>query len=249
MKYFTPELIERFGSSDPAIADEADAAWEEAGEKYELYLASNNPWIPEGIRKLYANYYLHDAVVYGMEQHDDRFVIKLRLDTPPRELLILTYELSGGPDLEPEALPREHRCFTQVEWMYDEAEVNKVDDKAVGITHSILFSNGWEVRLPLRSLQVQTIDDESLNPWLKAKNGKGPVFLGTWNDAERSMVTDTLGRRAKHCLCYHLQIVSTGEYGIQLLGPGNKRRLATGATIDEMLRNFWFQATPLPESA
>src|SRR5260370_14145001 len=163
-----------------------------------------------------------------MGQEDGRFVIRVRLDTPPRDFLILTYELSAEPEIEPEALPREHRCTTQVEWTYDEVEVNKVDDKMVTTMHDILFSNGWEVRLPLHILQVQPIHEAPLNPWMRATNGNGPVFIGTWTDQERSMVIDQLGHRAKYCLCYHLNIMNNSQYGIQLLGPGAKGRSATG---------------------
>jgi hypothetical protein len=155
MKFFTPELLEQFGSSDPTIANAGNAAWEEAGDRYEAYLAQVASMLPEGIRQIQTNYYLHDAVVFGMGRQENRFIIVLRLDTPPRDFLILTYDLLAEPQIQSDALPRAHRCATQVEWMYDELEV--VPEEHGSCIQCILFSNGWEVRLRFRSLEVQQI--------------------------------------------------------------------------------------------
>src|SRR5438552_18737211 len=104
MKFFTPQLMERFGSSDPEIAEQADDQWEQAGDRYDAYLTQIAPDLPEGVRHLQDNYSLHDAVVFGMGQQESHFIIILRLDAPLQEFLILTYDLITEPEIQREVL-------------------------------------------------------------------------------------------------------------------------------------------------
>jgi hypothetical protein len=152
MKFFTPQLMERFGSSDPEIAVQATDPWDEASDRYDAYLGQIGPDLPEGIRHIQDNYYLHDAVVFGMGQQENHFVIVVRLDTPPQDFLILTYDLITEPEIQRDVLPSKHRCATRVEWMYDEVEPDP--DRRPACAQSILFSNGWEVRLRFRDVQA-----------------------------------------------------------------------------------------------
>jgi hypothetical protein len=155
MKFFTPQLMERFGSSDPDIAGQADTQWQEAGDRYDAYLTQIAPDLPEGVRHIQDNYVLHDAVVFGMGQQETHFIIILRLDAPPQDFLILTYDLISEPDIQREVLPSKHRCSARVEWMYDEVEPDA--KKPSACAQSILFSNGWEVRLRYRDVHVQVM--------------------------------------------------------------------------------------------
>jgi len=153
MKFFIPQLMERFGSSDPEISDQANAQWQAAGDRYDAYLTQVAPDLPEGIRHIQDNYSLHDAVVFGMGQQERRFVIILRLDTPLQDMLILTYDLLTEPEIQRDVLPSKHQCSARVEWMYDEVELDT--RKPPACTQSILLSNGWEVRLCFRDVHVQ----------------------------------------------------------------------------------------------
>ena len=155
MKFFTPQLMERFGSSDPEIADQADAQWEQAGDRYDAYLTQIEPDLPEGIRHVQDNFSLHDAVVFGMGQQENHFIIILRLDAPLQDFLILTYDLVTEPEIQRDVLPSKHRCSARVEWMYDEVEPDP--EKSPACAQSILFSNGWEVRLRFRDVHVQVM--------------------------------------------------------------------------------------------
>jgi hypothetical protein len=156
MNYFTPDLIDRFGAVEPAVADAADARWEEAGDRYCAYLDSIKAQLPPGLRQLLDDYYLHDAVVFGMGRQDGRFVIALQLDTPPQDLLILTYDLLAEPEILSDVLPRGHRCPTRVEWMYDEVE--RVPGEPASWVQSVLLSNGWELRLRCHDVHVQRLE-------------------------------------------------------------------------------------------
>jgi hypothetical protein len=164
VKYFTPDLYARGQSDDDDILDGADQLWEEAGERYAAYLRSIEPELPPGIRNIHENYYLHDAVVLSVGRQGDTFVIVLQLDTPSydahSDLLLFTYELAGEPIIDREALPGEHRCEQPVEWMYDEVEL--VPGQPATCVQSVLLSNGWEVRLPMRDVRIQPL--QSLIP-------------------------------------------------------------------------------------
>jgi hypothetical protein len=151
MKFFTPQLIQRFGSSDPEIAVQADPQWDEAADRYDAYLKEVRPQLPEGLRHLLDNYDLHDGVVFGMGQQQNHFIIVLQLDTPPQDFLILTYDLIAEPEIQRDVLPSKYRCAARVEWMYDEVEPD-ADRRSA---QSVLFSNGWEVRLRFRDVHVQ----------------------------------------------------------------------------------------------
>jgi hypothetical protein len=94
-----------------------------------------------------------DAAVRSLGRQGDRFVIVLQLDTPPHDLLTLTYHLVAEPRVDREALPAEDRTpDDHVEWLYDEFELEPGPPPMA--THSILLSNGWELLLRFRDLQV-----------------------------------------------------------------------------------------------
>lgn len=151
MKFFTPELIARVGSLDDVDADAADAEWEDAVDRHHEQLQALQPQLPASFWYLVNHFFLHDADVLGMGWQGEVFVIVLRLDVPPHELLVLNYQLVTEPFISTEALPLEARC-NYMQWMYD--EIGFVPGENSYATHSILFSNGWEVRLCLRDLQV-----------------------------------------------------------------------------------------------
>src|SRR5262249_38497567 len=107
------------------------------------------PKAPAGLRHLLKNHYLHDAELISMGQNGQAFVLVLRLETPPRELLVLHYQLHRAAVIRKHAdLDRGHEG--KITWMYDEIGLGR--GQAVA-THDILFSNGWEVRLSLRDVK------------------------------------------------------------------------------------------------
>lgn len=152
MKYFTPELTKRLQdfSSDAAM-DRADAAWDKAAQRYRRHLKRILPELPRGCRFLLENFYLHDADVLSMGQRGQTFLVTLRLDVPPKELLILNYHLIEQAAINMAALDPKSEGGP-VQWMYD--EVDFVRGKKQGCTHSILLSNGWVVDLRLGDVRV-----------------------------------------------------------------------------------------------
>ncbi len=112
--------------------------------------------MPPGLRQRVDRYYLHDAVIRGMGQRGRSFVIVLQLDTPPQSLLLFTYELVEDPVIDQAGLAPEN-CSTGgfVDWQYDEIE--RVEGEPPTWAQSILFGNGWEVRLHFRDVRIEEV--------------------------------------------------------------------------------------------
>jgi hypothetical protein len=155
-KYFTPELIARGLQVDEKVLNEVEATWDALRERYRLYLQSVKDQFPPGLRHIEDRYYLHDAKVQGMGLRQGQFVFVLQLDTPPCSLLTFRYDLVDEPHLDREALPEPARFKGALaEWQYDEIE--KVEGQPPTWRQSILLSNGWEVTLHFRDLQVEEL--------------------------------------------------------------------------------------------
>ncbi len=154
MKYLTPELYLRLQdlSSDQAM-DAAEAAWRRAALRYQRRLRRLRPSLPRGLRSLQENYHLHDAEVLFMGKQRRALVLVVRLDTPPRELLVLRYRLKEEAALTTTLLPQHDG---PVQWMYD--EIDRSETNPPGFRHSILFSNGWEMTLCVTAVTIQHVE-------------------------------------------------------------------------------------------
>ncbi len=150
MKYFTPELYMMGQAEDDETANEADRLWDEALERYERRLEEIRPELPEHVRA-FNELLLHDAVVESMYRVRDKLVFVALKDIPPRDLVTMTYTLAAEPVINKEALAGEG-CEV-MEFMYDELDVMEENGQKV-FTQSILFSNGWEVQLRFRDVEV-----------------------------------------------------------------------------------------------
>jgi hypothetical protein len=150
MKFFTRELYERGQSTDDAIVDAAEVEWELANKRYEQHLHAIEAGLPAHIRA-FNDLLIHDAVVQSIARQADRLVVIVRKDIPPRDLVILTYELAGEPVLEPFARnPRDWSGLT--DFNFDEFDVTQEGDHTL-YTQEIVFGNGWLLRLHFRDVQ------------------------------------------------------------------------------------------------
>ncbi len=155
MKYFTPELYLRLqDTSSDEVMDAADEAWEKVAEKYRRYLKRIFKRLPKGLRRLLDDYYLHDARILCLGQRGRNFLIALRLDTTPHELLFLNYRLTRPAQVRKQVLPPEHATQTP-EWMYDEVGLAR---GGLGYTQAILLSNGWEIHFTFQDVKVIATD-------------------------------------------------------------------------------------------
>jgi hypothetical protein len=174
VKYFTPDLIARGQSDDSRVLNEVETLWDERCATYNAYLAPIRDQLSPGLRSIENNYYLHDATVCGLGYRTDQFVIVLQLDTPPRSFLIFTYHLIEPPRIDPNVLPEAARSRGDVvEWQYDEIE--KVQGEPPMWRQSILLSNGWEVALHFRDVEVAEmqallpVPSNGAAPWMPAR--------------------------------------------------------------------------------
>lgn len=153
MKYFTPDLLARFGSTDDAIADAASAEWEGAHKAYRDHLKELGKRFPLGVRSLLRHYHLHDAKVLTMA-FDDRpyFSIFLDINNPsdPRKRFVeLGYRLVRPPRfVRHQALPNDGTPLRW--WLYDEFDVTR--GESLVFSHSILFTGGYELQLAFTGL-------------------------------------------------------------------------------------------------
>jgi hypothetical protein len=170
MNYFTRELIEMGRSRDHVILSRQEELWDEACARYFDGLEAVKDQMPPGLKHVVDSYYLHDAVVQSMGQKGNTFLIVLQLDTPPRSLLAFTYDLVHQPQIDREALPPGLRgAGGVVEWRHDEIE--RVSGEPPTWAQSILFSNGWEVKLHFRDVTVMEM--ASLLPAVPVGPGLG----------------------------------------------------------------------------
>jgi hypothetical protein len=154
MNYFTPERYLALQQRGDDAMDAADAAWEEAVERYDAYLQTIRPEMPESVRELLDGFSLHDARVLSMGRRGDTFVISLQLEAPPNELLTITYMLAAAPEVKQDLFPWATTGATPA-WLYEEIELIRERERS-HFVHSILFSNGWEARLPFREVHLAT---------------------------------------------------------------------------------------------
>lgn len=156
MKYFTPERYVALQDFSSATAmDAADAAWEEAVNRYDAYLQQILPALPPSLRLFVEGYYLHDAAVLSMGFQNNDFVAVLQEDAPPNGLLMIRFTLAGAPTINAGALPPQHRSPSP-QWLHEEIElVGEGPTRHCRL--SILLDNGWEVTLPIRDLGIQSL--------------------------------------------------------------------------------------------
>lgn len=154
MNYFTRERYSALQERGEHAMDAADAAWAEASARYDATLQTIRPEMPETVRELVDGFYLHDARVLSMGRRGDTFAISLQLDVPPSELLTITYTLDGAPAIQQDLFPWTTAGAAPL-WLCEEIE-RVCEGPRRHFVHSILFSNGWEVRLPFREVRVAT---------------------------------------------------------------------------------------------
>lgn len=156
MKYFTANLLSLFGSEEPVVASAAQEEWEKSCDRYNAYLESIKEHLLPGLRQIEESYSLHDAKVRGMGKQGPFFVMILQLEPPPHSLLTFAFDLAEEPSIDKAALPPPLRSKGEVvEWQYDELEL--ISGQSPAWSWSILLSNGWEVQLHFRDIQVHEV--------------------------------------------------------------------------------------------
>jgi hypothetical protein len=167
-KYFTPERLLRLQdrSQEKRFLATLDD-WENALEDYREYYHQIRGVLPANLRRLIDSVSLHDAQVIDLwppQQSSNRARLTIVLQPPsdPVRRVVLKYSLLEPAEITQDVLPEQLRSQPMA-WLYDELNAEPVGHKkdasrprsAVTFTHNILFSNGWEVRLRFRNVQVE----------------------------------------------------------------------------------------------
>lgn len=152
MKYFTPDLLARFGSAEEAVADTAHEEWEQRQEAYLEHLAAIRPQLPESVRTVLDQFCLHDARLLTIGTDSAKLSLSLQLDAPRNHGLWLEYQLLDK--VKRATHPSLVEGDTPLEWLYDEIDLAS-SYPAPAFTHSILLTNGWELQLVFRALRVE----------------------------------------------------------------------------------------------
>lgn len=162
MRYFKPELLARYRSSDNAVADAAATEWEEALAAYQARFKSIRDKLPLGVRRLCAKTSLHDAKVLGAAWNDREplFGIMIQLEGArgkTGEVLELNYSPvvgpKGGVDIR-KPVSAEASARKDIHVLYDEFDF---DEEHAFCIHTLLLTDGREIAIRFHKLTVRWI--------------------------------------------------------------------------------------------
>lgn len=152
MKFFTRELYQRCQSTDERTLDAASAEWEQANDRYERHVQAIEAQLPPHVRE-FTSLLLHDARVQSIARQGDHLFMLLHKDIPPRDLVFLDYHLAGEPVIEPFADNRKD-WSKPTDFQFDELDLVRGAEGTL-YQQSIVFGNGWLMRLLFRDVQVR----------------------------------------------------------------------------------------------
>ncbi len=177
MKYFKPELLARYRSSDDRVAEAAATEWEEALAAYQARFKSIRGKLPVGVRR-FSKVSLHDARYLGaaLDKQQPLYGLLLQLEGLPgqsAEVLELKYQPVPGPNggihimmhTSSERKPRKG-----VWLLYDEFDLDEAQDF---FTHTLLLTGGWEIEIRFLNFSIRRLTPTEL--------AEGKV---TWPSAE-----------------------------------------------------------------
>jgi len=151
VRFFTRDLYRRTRSDDDDVLDVASEEWERANEAYRTHLSAIDPLMTPGVREM-AGLLLHDAEVRPLAKEGGRLHLALHKDVPPRDLVLLDYDLVGEPSVE---------AFTDAPRRWEgpsDFQLDELDAEAEGggvvFTQAIVLGSGWLLRLRFRDVKV-----------------------------------------------------------------------------------------------
>jgi hypothetical protein len=154
MRYFTPELYLRGNSANEEEVRGIEEDWERALRAYNRRWKKIRPLFPKGVQRFEEEgVCLHDAHLLSMTLHGKNLVLVLQMEPPSRKMVLLTFALTGEPDINTKALPDAPESGP-VAWLYEEWAL----DRHGHWWFEVLLSNGWLVKLPFRDFHYQIGD-------------------------------------------------------------------------------------------
>ena len=163
MKYFTVELLNRFRSDDEDVSALAHDEWELALKRYQKREERIKTALPKGVQRFVdAHICLHDARLQNMGRQDDTFVMILEMESPSRDLVILTFTVDGELRIADTTLQGKSAADI-VTWMYEEWNL----DRRRRCCFAVLLSNGLLVELAFRDFHYLIVQQV-----ITSRNGK-----------------------------------------------------------------------------
>jgi len=174
MKYFTPELLARYRSTDDA--DAAAAEWEANIAAYRERLQAIRSRLPRSVRGLLARYALHDAKILALAlgKTQPTCTLQVRLEGTPAQagpVVEIKYRIVPG-DRGGVTFTR-HASLSgapsSLAWiLYNEFDAPV---KGESFVHSLLLSTGLEIAIQFRAMRVEALDEVVVEP-LELNAGK-----------------------------------------------------------------------------
>lgn len=137
MKYFTPELLDRFRSDDVEISNQADKEWDLKEKEYVQEI--KNLKLSHKLMK----YNFHDFMVLHIFNEETYNIVLEK----GKEFFILMYHLTKPPNIIKHKI--ESGKSNPLEWQYDEFGENAY------YTHNILLTSGIEIELEFDKVKVE----------------------------------------------------------------------------------------------
>lgn len=161
MKYFTPDLYVEFNSNDPAVADRADADWEQATADYHKQVRKIGSRLPGKTRELVESICLHDAAYLGYlkapvpKSSGELAVVAVE---KADDVFLLIYVLAEEPSF---STPHTADVFSDIDvhWLYDEVDAT---DRGL-LSHDILLSNGRVLSVKFVAFDMLTVSKNDFN--------------------------------------------------------------------------------------
>jgi hypothetical protein len=165
MKFFTPELIIKFNSSDDEEADRANEEWEAAIRAYREHLDGIRDQMPSQVKKL-AGLCLHDAELLACEERTEPFFPGSQFEPFPfwfgsailsirqgNKIISLIYVLR---DRVRTYASSEEWPFSKLRthWLYDEVDVSP--NRREVFLHRVLLSDGVIMEIPFLSALIHS---------------------------------------------------------------------------------------------
>jgi hypothetical protein len=171
MRFFTRELYLRFNSPDDAVADRADAEWEEAVSAYHMHLGRVSKTMNDRVRKFAEELCLHDAELLALQEdvataptppptRTPVAIVSLRGIGRIFSLFYLSWGeivLSTAPDAWPFSPRRLH-------WLYDEIDLDPEPSPFHRYYHHVMLSDGREISIPFYDVIVHSFSDKDPQP-------------------------------------------------------------------------------------
>ena len=135
------------------------AAWDREQDAYEVELQRDWSQYPEAVRLYLDSVRLHDGVLVADGPTDENhYQLVVRTDTPSGEFVEFTYILTEPPEVLNAGFPNDLRSDTP-HWLYDEFAVSSELPPGTPLvfTHSILLSDGRELRVRFRDLEMRRL--------------------------------------------------------------------------------------------